>query len=187
MKIKGVIDLGKQVKEKPVDQESVKFLQDVLNGLKQLKGSKNKGLELDLEVKTRDEAKKKIKQLNAVRKTLGIAYATIKIKLDIIENPPAGSPDFRVTASRIILKRSKSGKSKEKAEKGKPGAVPTQNIATLPPAEAIKILGQRNKQAVKVLKATVENPNMAAMVDPQLNKMGLTKEQYIALLDEELK
>jgi len=44
-----------------------------------------------------------------------------------------------------------------------------------------------NKVALQQLKDTVLDPTLADMVDTQLKTMGLTKEQYLALLDEELK
>jgi hypothetical protein len=82
-------------------------------------------------------------------------------------------------------KNNAGGKGKGKS---KAAADPSKNIATLPPTESIKAFGMAGKKDVlNMIKATVENPGLAAMVDAQLKNMGLTKEQYIALIDEELK
>jgi len=168
MKIKGVIVFGKQKGQEAVDQESVQFLQDVMNGLKQLKGSAKQGLELDLEVPTREEAAKKVKHLNNVKKTLGIAYATIKIKLETIKNPPAGSPDFRVTASRSGRKKGGKGKA-SKAEVleqiDKAAAVPAGNM----------------EEGIKQLIQQIESGQMPPQVMPGI------KMQYDKFIDDEQK
>ena len=99
-----------------------------------------------------------------------------------------GNNKFSITVKRgRPARKARTRVGKNGAVKKKAAVVPAQNAATLPPPEAVKAFGNiGNKAALQMIKAVVENPTLAAMVDAQLKNMGLTKEQYIALLDEEL-
>jgi hypothetical protein len=153
------------------------FLKDVLAGLKSNPG---KVVKLDVGAATKEAAEEEVKKLMKLKKGMGLAYKFLSIK---VEDDANGGFVVKGRLGKPAKKGGKGGKKKNKTT-----AVPAQNIATLPPPEAIKAFGKMGKKdALNMIKATVENPALAAMVDAQLGKLGLTKEQYIALLDAELK
>jgi hypothetical protein len=182
MKITGKFSLKDRVD--PREAEAVDFLNGVI---KELVADPANGLTIDIDAANRDEAKAKVKWLNKIAKAM---KGEKQLELKLADEPSVQAEATLKARKHKSKKGGKKGLSHKQARNVKAAmdAASKGAIATLPPPEAIKALGKMgNKMAVQMIKATVENPALSAMVDPQLNKLGLTKEQYIALLDEELK
>jgi|GEM_PF-6897562 hypothetical protein len=168
-----------------VDERLIAAADAVVKALKDNTG-KNVVINVATTATSLKEAKKDAsrlkKELSARQKSdPGIGPVIVRV-LDL------GSNKFSITVKRgRPARKARTRVGKNGAVKKKATVVPAQNIATLPPPEAIKAFGMAGKKDVlNMIKAVVENPALAAMVDAQLKNMGLTKEQYIALLDEGL-
>ncbi len=183
MKIVGEFELAKEADS---GAEEKLFLKQVYG---QLKAKPGVGLKLDIEAKSREEAGGKVKKLAKLARSMGAAYKLMVLK---VENVGDTGFEVKATLKPNTHKKHSTGPSSSAGKGGKIKAVnagaPAQGAATLPPADTIKSLGLTgNKTALQMIKASMENPGLAPMVDAQLSKMGMTKEQYIALLDAELK
>jgi len=169
-----------------VDERLIATADAVVKALKDNAGKKVK-IVVATTATSLTEAKKDARRLKrelATRQKSDAGIGAVSVKaLDM------GNNKFSITIKRgrpARIVKPKTGKQVSRKNKGP--VIPAQNIATLPPPEAIRAFGQAGKKDVlNMIKAVVENPGMAAMVDAQLKNMGLTKEQYIALLDEGLK
>jgi hypothetical protein len=110
---KRIVEYVEAVKVAPVskDAEDVKFIQDVLTGLKANPG---KDVKLDIEAKTRVEAEKIVRKLMKLKKGMGLAFKNL-----VFEVCAEGENGF-VTKARLEKPARKSGKRRKKKSKASP-------------------------------------------------------------------
>ena len=194
MDVVGFVSL-KQVSKKQLDPQCKSIMDQVDQGLKC--SPEEKAALIGKPFKTKEEANKKARYLRGQIPLMGPDYAKygVRIKgmgeagyqvLGVVKKPAA--------AGKTGKKKGKpnSGKGKGKAAAGEvagSGQAVNANAtaAALPSPDQIKTMGATNKSWLQAIRQSLENKNMDAVNEPVLKGYGMSKEQYIALVDEVLK
>lgn len=171
MKIVGSFDI---VKNDTKDVESMQFMADVLKGLK---AKPRQGLKLDLDVKSREEAVKKVKYLMKAANGMKAEYRRILLAVKLLDNN-----GFEVEAVLKVRKHKKA------AKKAKSWAAKGAEMPAIPGADAMKAVAMSNFKDVKeMLENPDKNPAQYQMFEQMLKAQGMTKEQYLTMINEAIK
>jgi len=191
-KIVGEFDMPKEADK---DAEAKQFIKQVYA---QLKAKKGKGLKLDIEAKTREEAANTVKKINGLIGHFGSSYKRMVVKLEL-----AGDAGFEVSAE--LKPKSPAGKGKKIAAKGGNKASAIKSAAAAPAAAApesqpavqwlTKSIEERKNALLKAIESTPREA-MPMVLDKnqeyllaQQNKLAAAgiKEEEAARLKEEIK